>query len=408
MSDNSLKPDENELDKLLNMELDELDNRDILNDDFEDPFEVDFDFQDLQNEVRDERELENLTQSEFIVNFEKEVEEFKDDIPQGEAFSLSMGQIRVSERTTQYKENLTDQYFEALNQVEALYKALAAGTQVTPKHIKDIVESYIKVFKTDANILRNFSVFETVESKYLYSHALRVCLLSINIAAAQGYSADQILEVGQAALLADVGMMLVPEAIRFKRGPLNPDEMFEVKKAPIMGLYMLEKVPNLSKNISFVSYQHHEKISGEGYPNRRKGLLIHNYAKIVSIADAFQAMCSARPYRKALNPFHAMDKIISMTQAGHFEPEMVKDFVQTVGLFPIGSLVQLSNKCIAKVVATNGKSIDRPVLSVIMDAEQNQLASEEIYQTSLLKNKDVRIAKPLDYSVDQTMLMRGF
>ena len=152
------------------------------------------------------------------------------------------------------------------------------------------------------------------------------------------------------ALLHDVGMLLIPEEIRFKKGRLSKDEWYEVQKHAILGMHVLEKIPNLPESALYVAYQTHERENGKGYPKQRTGRFIHAFAKIVQVADVYESLCSQRDYRPPYLPYRAMELLIKMSVRNLLSIDFVKAFLAYASLFPIGSVVELSNHCIARVV----------------------------------------------------------
>jgi len=400
-----------ELDELLNLKIDELDKLDILSDDDGPLLDFEHHLSEIKSSTSDKGNLKDLQKQAFVVKIDKKIQEDEsdnDDMPSGVAYSENITQYTVSERTEEYKLNIKDEYQSAVMQVEALYKSLVKGESVSPTKIQRIVQHFMKAFSNDANLLLNLSVLQPNYKDYLFDHALRVSLLSINIASGSGYSEKQVLDAGQAGLLADIGMMACPDSIRFKKGRLSTAEEFEIKKAPMMGLYILEKISGLKSSIAFASYQHHERINGEGYPNGRKGRIIHNYSKIVSIADVYQAMCSKRSYRDAHLPHQAILNIITMSKNNLLDAGLVKNFVQNACLFPIGSYVRLSDGSSGKIVSSNQMSIDRPIVTVIYDKKNQQLNHDDTFQCDLTKRNDLRIEQAIPKTVDSENLMKGF
>jgi len=96
--------------------------------------------------------------------------------------------------------------------------------------------------------------------------------------------------------------LLIPKKIRFKEGCLTEAEWFEIQKHPILGLHLLEKIDRLPESIPFIAYQTHERENGKGYPTQRSSRLIHKFAKVITIADVFEALSSPRKYREGNIP----------------------------------------------------------------------------------------------------------
>ncbi|MDD5675827.1 MAG: HD domain-containing protein [Chitinivibrionales bacterium] len=212
-----------------------------------------------------------------------------------------------------------------------------------------------------------------------------------------------------AALFHDVGMMLIPSEIRTKPGKLSIDEWYEVQKHPVLGLHLLEKVSNISDIVSLTAYQTHERENGKGYPKQRPSRFIHRFAKIVQIADVFEALSSPRSYRGAYIPYHAMEMIIKMSRQGLIPGDFVKSFLEYVSLFPVGSIVELSDHRLGKVVKANTTSLSKPTVSILVNEVGRTLAKDQIYQEDLSENTTVQIVKAYTASyLENIGIMDGF
>ncbi|MBN1127653.1 MAG: HD domain-containing protein [Chitinispirillaceae bacterium] len=330
------------------------------------------------------------------------------DKPFGVPIDEKATQIPVGKRTEAYKTEVTSSYQSALDETVKVLTSLADGSWCDARRIRTIVERFVKLFVTDRCVLLNISGTKHAD-EYVFHHSLNVCLLSINIAAAFGYNEQQIAEIGMGALLHDIGMLLIPDHIRFKVARLSVDERFEIQKHPILGLHLLEKVKNLPPAVPYVAYHAHERENGRGYPKQRNGRLIHGFAKVVQIADMYEAMCSPRPYRAAMIPFRAMAHLIFLSRTGVVSPGILKAFLKYVSLFPVGSLVELSDNTIGKVVQSNGTSYSKPIISILANAQGGHLSNGSIYQIDLSGNSSLSIIKALPYDhLGDKNIMEGF
>jgi HD-GYP domain-containing protein (c-di-GMP phosphodiesterase class II) len=211
------------------------------------------------------------------------------------------------------------------------------------------------------------------------------------------------------ALLHDVGMLLIPEEIRFKKGRLSKDEWYEVQKHAILGMHVLEKIPHLPESALYVAYQTHERENGKGYPKQRTGRFIHAFAKIVQVADVYESLCSPRDYRPPYLPYRAMELLIKMSVRNLLSIDFVKAFLAYASLFPIGSVVELSNHCIARVVQANELHQTKPLVSVIMDHQGALLSREKIYQMDLSRETSVQITRAIEpANLPKFDIMLGF
>lgn len=330
------------------------------------------------------------------------------DSPVGPALSQYMSQLAVKDRTQAYKEENRKHFDDARNQVKYLYGRIARGEVASHSLVRAIVGSLLDTFMKDRNLLVNLAAHPFTGEDYLYDHSLKLCLLSLSLASTAGYGRNQAIEIAQGALLADAGMMLVPERIRNKRGKLTQSEIFEMQKHPILGLALLEPIHGLSDATLLIPFQHHERISGSGYPDQRSGSQVSRFSRIVGIADVFTALINKRSYREALLPYNAMVAILSMGGQGLLDGDHIRNFLRTLSIFPIGSLVRLSSGCIAKVVSPNPTEFTKPVVSLLTSEHGNPLPPSGIRQVDLSLVFGETIVEALPDSTLHGSIIDGF
>ncbi len=304
---------------------------------------------------------------------------------------------------------MSNNYESAVKETEDLINRLVYRQNTEAADIEYIVRQFFKVFLTDHNILLNIANYKPPSGEYLFHHSLNVCLLSLNVAASYGYNEQQVLEIGMGALVHDIGMLLIPKSIREKPSRYTKEEWYEIQKHPITGLHLLEKVRFLPEQVAFVAYQVHERENGSGYPKQRVGRTIHRYAKIVQIADIFEALTAPRTHRQAAMPFDGMAKILQMSKAGLLSAEAVQSFIEYTSVYPVGSLVLLSDNRIAKVVHANKEAPALPVVSALTDNNGTRLAGNMLVQINLLRNNDVKIVRAIpEKFLNSHAIMDGF
>ena len=178
-----------------------------------------------------------------------------------------------------------------------------------------------------ANLETVMALAEAIELKdhYTKGHCSRVRDYSLRMAMALNLSADFCRDLVYASLLHDCGKIGVSEAILNIDGPLNDEQYREVQRHPVLGFEMTSKIDYL-RSASIIIRQHHERWDGEGYPDRLKALEISLGGRIVAVADAFDAMTSSRPYRRALDFKVAVQELLD-NRGCQFDSELVDIFV---------------------------------------------------------------------------------
>lgn len=204
---------------------------------------------------------------------------------------------------------------------------------------------------------------------YIFTHSFNVTLYSLAIGMELGLNQKEMETLGLGAVLHDVGKMKIPTDILFKPGKLTEEEFNQIKKHPEDGFELLRKVPTLSFVVAHCAYQHHERINGSGYPRQLKGDEIHYFAKIIAVADVFDAVTSDRVYRGAMLPHNGLE-ILFAGSGTLFDKEIVNAFRRAVAIYPIGLTVELSDGRKGSVVKQNKHMSDRPVVRILEENEE--------------------------------------
>jgi HD-GYP domain-containing protein (c-di-GMP phosphodiesterase class II) len=147
--------------------------------------------------------------------------------------------------------------------------------------------------------------------------------------------------------------------------------------------------------VGLIVLQHHERWDGEGYPRHLSGADIDIGARIVSVSDAFEAMVSQKPYRNSMMGYQAMKNLLS-DNLRRFDPDVIKAFIQTMGIYPIGSIILLNNGAMARVVDVQGTAPLRPKIKILIDEFGKVFKQDEGDDIDLLVEKSLFIAKAVD------------
>lgn len=263
---------------------------------------------------------------------------------------------------------------------------------VTSKIVGKVMEAFAK----DRSLL-NHLIAREGPGAYLHRHALNSAVLSVNITSALQFDEKQMMDVGVGALMANVGMGMLPEELLSAERELSEAERVDIQKHIGLGLYALKQFRGLPLTTPMVVYQHKERADGTGYPKRRKRRVIHEYAQIVSVSDVYDAMTNDRPWRKAHHPYRVMEHLIRDANK-KFSPKAVRGLLKYLSLFPIGSLVRLNTGEIARVVHANRDHFDKPIVSVIFDANGHPLRRP--ISKNMLEHEDLRVESVIEDEID--------
>ncbi|MBX7057412.1 MAG: HD-GYP domain-containing protein [Leptospirales bacterium] len=224
-------------------------------------------------------------------------------------------------------------------------------------------------------------------------HSIHAASYAAVLGQALGYSRPRLHELVFAVLLMDCGMLRIPLHVRDKSSELNEAERSTVKTHPLIGYQLLVKNGKVKASLATVALQHQESFDGQGYPQSLKGGQIEETARIATIADVYTAMIERRPYRKGHLPYDAMKHMLSV-QMHHFDPRLLRTFLGRISIYPLGSLVQLSNQFVGMVVSSRAEKPLRPVLRVMRGADG--ATPPNLQFLDLIKEADLYIVRALD------------
>lgn len=213
-----------------------------------------------------------------------------------------------------------------------------------------------------------------VSDEYTFKHSVDVATMAMIIGKKYGLEDKELRELGIAGLLHDVGKTRIPKEILNKAGRLTEEEFALMKQHTLFGFEILKKRNQFSEAIMRGVLQHHEKINGKGYPLGVSADKIHCYARIISVADVYDALVTERPYKSAFSKRDAVEMIMAMT--GELDIDAMKSFLGSVILYPVDSIVQLSNGEKAKVVENNTEYVLRPKVVGLKSGKLYNLAED--------------------------------
>ena len=220
---------------------------------------------------------------------------------------------------------------------------------------------------------------------YTYTHSVNVDILSVILGVAYGLRDDELRKLSQAALLHDIGKTCVPIEILNKPGKLTEEEFTEVKKHPQYGYNMLKDNYDVSSVTRNAILSHHENEDGSGYPRKLTSENIHLFAKIIHIADVYDALTTKRVYKDAMNPADALEYLMGNAER-MFDKELVTLFMDYIAPYPLGVQVELSTGQKGLVVKNNRKMLSRPIVRLDGGALIDLMERLDITIVKLLTN----------------------
>ncbi len=233
-----------------------------------------------------------------------------------------------------------------------------------------------------SSIIRNPSAFALLAqlekaNEYSYSHALSTSIWCAQFGRHLGFEVAEIEELALGGMLLDLGKSKLPPELLDKNSQITAEEGELIKKHVDYGVRILSKTPGISRNVMSMVATHHERASGKGYPQGLMNDQIPIYGRIAGIVDSYDAMTTSRPYSDVtFSPNDAINELYNLRE-NSFQGELVEQFIQTVGLYPTGSLVELSSGAVAIVLEVNDLKRMYPTVMIVLDQMKRPLAEFE-------------------------------
>ena len=229
---------------------------------------------------------------------------------------------------------------------------------------------------------------------YMVSHQVNAIFFALKIGISFDYHRDKLVELALCAVLHDIGIFVLDERILNTSQALTDEEFNLVRTHSETGRDLLAVHEEAYPFLPEVVYQHHERENGQGYPRGLRGNEIHEYAKIISIIDCYEAMINHRPHRKALMQSLSARELVVQSKQALFPPHIIKAFLSEITLYPTGSCVRLNNKLTCEVVATDRRHPFRPDVKVLFNIDGSPVAYEKMIR--LRDHPHFFILEPVD------------
>lgn len=204
------------------------------------------------------------------------------------------------------------------------------------------------------------------KDEYTSIHCMNVCILALTFGRHLGLPEDALNIMGLGALLHDVGKICVPLEVLNKPGKLTPEEFEIMKRHPVDGLEIVSRTPGVPAGAIDVVFSHHERYSGSGYPRGLVSKEINLFTKIVAIVDVYDAVTSNRVYHHGMDIMQAT-KLLYEGRDRDFDAGLIEQFIQCLGAYPVGSLVELNTGEVGIVLSFPRDQTNRPKLLMILD-----------------------------------------
>ncbi len=289
---------------------------------------------------------------------------------------------------------LFSRYISSIQCIERAFKCYELGTAIDKGCLDESVKIIYALINEEKSFLAGISFAEVKNQKRQAINAVNIAILSAIIAMELKFSQKDILHLITAALLHDIDMLTQPDNIVKKMGKLTDEEFTQIKTHVHKAVALVIEKLSLSKEIAVIILQHHERWDGKGYPDGRSGQQINLASRVLSVADAFEAMVSDKTYRTALVAHDAV-KALLQDKDTRFDPTVLKAFINCIGVYPVGSHVLLSDSSVAKIVEPNQAAPFFP--SVIIRSSKNPALTPDTI-IDLSEQDGLTILRPIKQS----------
>jgi len=269
------------------------------------------------------------------------------------------------------------QYNENIDTVKNVIHDISQGKKIDGEVIMNTTDSMLSRINENWDIVSCINQMRSVD-EYLYTHSINVALLAMLIGKWMKYDYYNLKSLVNAAFLHDIGKSKIPSELINKPSSLTDEEYEIIKKHPMYGFTISERIPELNEDTQKGILMHHEREDGSGYPFGLKRDKIHRFAKIIAVADVFDAMTSNKCYRSMICPFEVIE-YMEKDCFNTLDQQVLKIFLKNIASYYLGDYVKLSTGDVGEIVYINPFNVSKPIVKV-----------DDIY-IDIAREKDVKI-----------------
>ncbi len=261
-------------------------------------------------------------------------------------------------------------FFNAVTVVREVMSSLEARKTVNIIRVKRVVQSLVDLIIEDEATFLELTALKDFD-EYTYIHSANVCVLSVMCGVRLGFEKNKLSELGFAALFHDLGKVRLPCELINKPDRFNDSDWVQIRRHPVLGVKTIlssRRLDHYSMRAIMVAFEHHLNLDLSGYPRISNKRNLNLFSRIVSIADAYDAMTSGRVYvKEPYSPDKALKRMFYRSGV-FYDPLLLKVFINVVGIYPVGTLVILDTLEIGVVSGINSEDLARPKVKIIADS----------------------------------------
>jgi HD-GYP domain-containing protein (c-di-GMP phosphodiesterase class II) len=297
-------------------------------------------------------------------------------------------------------------FFRAIATVKEVVSAATQNEKISVARTRRVVHTIIDQLSEDESALMELASIKDFD-EYTYAHSVNVSIYALTLGFRLGLSRPELSELGFAALFHDIGKIKLPHELVTKPDRFDEFDWNQMHRHPILGALTIAQSLKLDAHMAramAAAYEHHIHPDNTGYPTIRESRPTNLYSRIISVSDNFDALTSGRVYIKESIPADEVLRKLMYQMSVKFDAFILKLFVGIIGIYPVGSLVLLSNNSIAIVTRTNPEDLNLPELRII--ADNNGLMNPpqwcNLADPACRGIEILRILDPKEYDIDLT------
>lgn len=272
-----------------------------------------------------------------------------------------------------------DAYTGALDALQNVMVGLRRSGEVSFMPVNEMAERLAHAMQANRERLLALTAIKDYDA-YTFNHSVNVCIYTTALAQSMDAPADELVSIAQAALLHDVGKLLIPEEILYKPGRLSGPEEQIMRQHPLLGAKILTEAEGVHELAVNAAFGHHLRYDRRGYPGCSREIPLDPVTEYINTIDVYEALTAKRPYKKPFSPEEAAD-ILLRGAGSEFNPKCVVTFFRFFGVYPSGTPVRLKDGTKGRVASANPGDPFHPMVCLTHSAEGEPVESEEIVDT---------------------------